>query len=163
MNTTDFFQQLDTRISKYDLLCHPFYKAWSEGKLTREDLREYAQDYYHHVEAFPSLHGVFVLRLHVTVADLNGVELIGANAAVEELLKASFAVKEPLVSPLDDRHRKWPILVAYQQKCAVRTLRIDGDALLLAGLCCKIGSMLPVLSVLATEDDAFTAGTKHVA
>jgi pyrroloquinoline-quinone synthase len=63
MNTTEFFQQLDTRISKYDLLCHPFYKAWSAGRLTREDLREYAQDYYHHVEAFPSYLAAFGLRL----------------------------------------------------------------------------------------------------
>ena len=63
MNTTEFFQQLDTRISKYDLLCHPFYKAWSAGRLTREDLREYAQDYYHHVAAFPSYLAAFGMRL----------------------------------------------------------------------------------------------------
>jgi len=63
MNTTQFFQQLDTRISKYDLLCHPFYKAWSAGRLTRDDLREYAQDYYHHVEAFPSYLAAFGMRL----------------------------------------------------------------------------------------------------
>lgn len=63
MNTTEFFQQLDTRISKYDLLCHPFYKAWSAGRLTREDLREYAQDYYHHVEAFPSYLAALGMRL----------------------------------------------------------------------------------------------------
>ena len=63
MNTTEFFQLLDSRISKYDLLCHPFYKAWSAGRLTREDLREYAQDYYHHVEAYPSYLAVLGLRL----------------------------------------------------------------------------------------------------
>ena len=63
MNTTEFFQHLDTRISKYDLLCHPFYKAWSAGRLTREDLREYAQDYYHHVKAFPSYLAAFGMRL----------------------------------------------------------------------------------------------------
>lgn len=63
MNTTEFFQQLDTRVSKYDLLCHPFYKAWSAGRLTREDLREYAQDYYHHVEAFPSYLAALGVRL----------------------------------------------------------------------------------------------------
>jgi pyrroloquinoline-quinone synthase len=63
MNTTEFFQQLDTRISKYDVLCHPFYKAWSAGRLTREDLREYAQDYYHHVEAFPSYLAALGMRL----------------------------------------------------------------------------------------------------
>ncbi|HLV88572.1 MAG TPA: iron-containing redox enzyme family protein [Candidatus Sulfotelmatobacter sp.] len=63
MNTAEFFQELETRIAKYDLLCHPFYKAWSEGKLTRDDLREYAQDYYHHVEEFPSYLAAFGLRL----------------------------------------------------------------------------------------------------
>ena len=63
MNTNEFFQQLDARVSKYDLLCHPFYKAWSAGRLTREDLREYAQDYYHHVEAFPSYLAALGMRL----------------------------------------------------------------------------------------------------
>jgi pyrroloquinoline-quinone synthase len=63
MNTAEFFQQLDARIGKYDLLCHPFYKAWSAGKLTRNDLREYAQDYYHHVEAFPSYLAALGMRL----------------------------------------------------------------------------------------------------
>ena len=53
MTTTEFFEQLDARIGKYDLLCHPFYKAWSAGELTREDLREYGQNYFHHVQAFP--------------------------------------------------------------------------------------------------------------
>jgi pyrroloquinoline-quinone synthase len=63
MNTAEFFEQLDARIGKYDLLCHPFYKAWSAGHLTRNDLREYAQDYYHHVEAFPSYLAALGLRL----------------------------------------------------------------------------------------------------
>jgi pyrroloquinoline-quinone synthase len=63
MNTAEFFEQLDARIAKYDLLCHPFYKAWSAGELTRNDLREYAQDYYHHVETFPSYLAAFGMRL----------------------------------------------------------------------------------------------------
>jgi len=63
MNTAEFFQQLDARIGKYDLLCHPFYKAWSAGLLTRNDLREYAKDYYHHVEAFPSYLAALGMRL----------------------------------------------------------------------------------------------------
>jgi pyrroloquinoline-quinone synthase len=63
MNTAEFFQQLDTRIANYDLLCHPFYQAWSAGRLTVNDLQEYAQDYYHHVEAFPSYLAAFGLRL----------------------------------------------------------------------------------------------------
>jgi pyrroloquinoline-quinone synthase len=63
MNAAEFFNRLEARIAKYDLLCHPFYKAWSAGQLTRDDLREYAQDYYHHVEAFPSYLAALGLRL----------------------------------------------------------------------------------------------------
>jgi pyrroloquinoline-quinone synthase len=63
MNTAEFFEQLDARIAKYDLLSHPFYKAWSAGKLTRRDLREYAQAYYPHVEAFPSYLAALGMRL----------------------------------------------------------------------------------------------------
>ncbi len=63
MNTTEFFQQLEQAIGRYDLLCHPFYKAWSAGDLSREDLREYARHYYHHVKAFPSYLAEFALRL----------------------------------------------------------------------------------------------------
>ncbi len=53
MTERNFWNEMERRIGKHDLLCHPFYKAWSEGKLTRDDLREYAGDYYHHVAAFP--------------------------------------------------------------------------------------------------------------
>ncbi|MGC2196161.1 MAG: iron-containing redox enzyme family protein [Terriglobales bacterium] len=64
MTSQQFFQELDARIAKYDLLCHPFYKAWSAGKLTREDLRQYALDYYQHVQAFPTYLAAFALRLN---------------------------------------------------------------------------------------------------
>ncbi len=64
MNSQQFSQELDARIAKYDLLCHPFYKAWSAGELTRDDLREYALDYYQHVQAFPTYLAAFALRLN---------------------------------------------------------------------------------------------------
>jgi pyrroloquinoline-quinone synthase len=63
MNTMQFFEQLEASIAKYDLLCHPFYKAWTAGELTRDDLREYARNYYHHVEAFPSYLAELAVRL----------------------------------------------------------------------------------------------------
>jgi len=66
MKVTQFLAELDSRINKYDLLCHPFYKAWSAGELTREDLREYARDYFHHVEAFPEYLGAFGSRIDDT-------------------------------------------------------------------------------------------------
>jgi pyrroloquinoline-quinone synthase len=63
MNSTQFFEQLEESIARYDLLCHPFYRAWAAGELRREDLREYARHYYHHVQAFPSYLAEFALRL----------------------------------------------------------------------------------------------------
>jgi pyrroloquinoline-quinone synthase len=63
MTTDNCFQELDARIAQFDLLCHPFYKAWSAGELSRDDLREYAQDYYHHVKAFPAYLAAFSIRL----------------------------------------------------------------------------------------------------
>lgn len=68
MTTQEFFTELDARIAKYDLLCHPFYKAWTAGELTREDLRNYGRNYFHHVSAFPKCLQDFAARLpHGTV------------------------------------------------------------------------------------------------
>jgi pyrroloquinoline-quinone synthase len=62
MTTREFVSELDARIAKYDLLCHPFYKAWAAGELSREDLREYGREYFHHVDAFPSYLAEFAER-----------------------------------------------------------------------------------------------------
>ncbi len=89
MTTKEFFEQLDACIAKYDLLCHPFYKAWAAGELTRDDLREYAQDYYHHVEAFPTYLAELGIRLEdgelrkAVLANMCDEKGVG-NAAGEE-------------------------------------------------------------------------------
>lgn len=54
MNRAAFWRELHELTSEYDLLRHPFYEAWREGALTRNDLREYAAEYYHHVASFPA-------------------------------------------------------------------------------------------------------------
>jgi pyrroloquinoline-quinone synthase len=98
MKTAEFFDQLEARIQKYDLLCHPFYKAWSAGELTRDDLREYAQDYYHHVEAFPSYLAAFGMRLEecelrravlANLCDEKGVDDRRGGDAVQHLVPHS--------------------------------------------------------------------------
>jgi pyrroloquinoline-quinone synthase len=63
MDCQRFFEELHRRIGEHDLLCHPFYKAWSVGELTRDDLREYSAAYYHHVAAFPTYLSAFHCRL----------------------------------------------------------------------------------------------------
>jgi pyrroloquinoline-quinone synthase len=65
MNSQEFFSALDARIAKYDLLCHPFYKAWAAGELTREELRAYAAEYYPQVASFPG----HLLRLAARTPD----------------------------------------------------------------------------------------------
>lgn len=96
MTTNEFFEQLDARIAKYDLLCHPFYKAWADGQLTREDLREYARDYYHHVEAFPT----YLAELGIRLEDGELRRAILANMADEKGLEDLFGQPAPAHSEL---------------------------------------------------------------
>ena len=59
----EFWAELHRRTQPFDLLCHPFYIAWTAGELTREDLREYAAEYYHQVQAFPQYLLALAVRL----------------------------------------------------------------------------------------------------
>ncbi|CAN5528350.1 TenA family transcriptional regulator [soil metagenome] len=52
MNTV--LDAIDQQIAAKHLLTHPFYLAWTRGELSKEALRDYAQQYYHHVAAFPT-------------------------------------------------------------------------------------------------------------
>ncbi len=63
MEINAFVSLLEARIHQYDLLSHPFYKAWSAGELTVDELRTYAEDYYPHVEAFPGYLAQLGVRL----------------------------------------------------------------------------------------------------
>jgi len=53
MTREEFLETLDCLVAQKHLLKHAFYKLWSEGRLTREILREYAVSYYPQVAAFP--------------------------------------------------------------------------------------------------------------
>ncbi|MBN8549276.1 MAG: CADD family putative folate metabolism protein [Deltaproteobacteria bacterium] len=48
-----FKSELLQAVSDWRLLKHPFYQAWEHGEVSRETLKTYARQYYHHVEAFP--------------------------------------------------------------------------------------------------------------
>ena len=49
-----FSKELNKKLNRYHLLTHPFYQVfWNEGKLTREIIKDYAEQYYQHVKAFP--------------------------------------------------------------------------------------------------------------
>lgn len=78
-----FFSALEGRLANYDLLKHPYYQAWSKGELTREDLREYASEYWHHVSAFPA----YLSALHSQLPDGKLRRLVLENLADEEGLE----------------------------------------------------------------------------
>ena len=47
-----FASELGKKLDKYHLLKHPFYQIyWNEGKLNREIIKDYAEQYYQHVKA----------------------------------------------------------------------------------------------------------------
>ena len=78
-----FFSALEARLESYDLLKHPYYQAWSKGELTREDLREYASEYWHHVSAFPA----YLSSLHSQLPDGKLRRVVLENLADEEGLE----------------------------------------------------------------------------
>ncbi len=65
MENSQIIVRMDETVAGHDLLQHPFYQAWTAGKLRTEDLRRYAQEYYHHVAAFPT----YLSTLHSRLAD----------------------------------------------------------------------------------------------
>ncbi len=49
----ELLDQLHGHISARSLLSHPFYQDWKDGKLSLDDLRLYAGQYYHFEDNFP--------------------------------------------------------------------------------------------------------------
>ena len=73
--------ELDARVAPFDLLTHPFYRDWSAGRLSREQLRAYAVEYFHHVAAFPT----FLSALHSRLEDGGLRRAVLRNLAEEEV------------------------------------------------------------------------------
>src|SRR6266403_5524740 len=53
MTTLTTSSLIDRIVAERAMLSHPFYQAWTEGRLPLDTLRAYARQYFHHVEAFP--------------------------------------------------------------------------------------------------------------
>jgi pyrroloquinoline-quinone synthase len=80
MEISAFWDQVNQEIAKYDLLKHPFYQAWSAGELTTEDLKFYAQQYFHQVSEFPA----YLTTLHSRLPEGAMRRAVLANAYEEE-------------------------------------------------------------------------------
>jgi pyrroloquinoline-quinone synthase len=76
--------RIDAAVARHAMLAHPFYQAWSAGRLTQHMLRAYAAQYFHHVEAFPRA----VSATHANCPDREGRRLLAENLAEEEGVEA---------------------------------------------------------------------------
>ncbi len=71
---------LETRIQERHLLRHPFYQAWSAGRLSLSALQEYSKQYYRQVEAFPT----YVSAVHANCPLLSIRQQLLENLMEEE-------------------------------------------------------------------------------
>jgi len=72
--------KIDDDIAEKHLLKHPFYLAWARGELSKEGLRDYARQYYHHVAAFPT----YLSAVHANCDDQATRKQILSNLIDEE-------------------------------------------------------------------------------
>ena len=75
-----FSKKLNKKLDQYHLLNHPFYKSWNEGKLTREIIKDYAEQYYQHVKAFPR----YISATHSLCEDIEKRKILLENLNDEE-------------------------------------------------------------------------------
>ena len=75
-----FSKELNKKLDQYHLLNHPFYKSWNEGKLTREIIKDYAEQYYQHVKAFPR----YISATHSLCEDIEKRKILLENLQDEE-------------------------------------------------------------------------------
>ena len=74
-------ERLQQVIAEYHLLKHPFYRAWSEGRLNKDILRDYAGQYFAQVNAFPR----FVSSVHSRCPEIEARKVLTENLADEEI------------------------------------------------------------------------------
>ena len=76
-----FSKELNKKLDRYHLLTHPFYQVfWNEGKLTREIIKDYAEQYYQHVKAFPR----YISATHSICEDIEKRKILLENLQDEE-------------------------------------------------------------------------------
>src|SRR5688500_3063626 len=68
-------------VAERHLLKHPFYQAWTEGRLSRDILRRYAGQYFAQVSAFPR----FVSSVHSRCPEIDARKVLVENLVDEEI------------------------------------------------------------------------------
>ncbi len=80
MENSSFIEKIDSEIKKHHLLNHSFYKAWNEGALEKETIKEYAAQYFQHVSLFPR----YLSAIHSNCDDINVRQLLLENLIDED-------------------------------------------------------------------------------
>ncbi|HLW70157.1 MAG TPA: CADD family putative folate metabolism protein [Candidatus Binataceae bacterium] len=80
INNNGIIAELDRIVAGRHLLQHPFYREWTAGTLELDALREYARQYYRHVEAFPR----YLSAIHSRCDDLGTRQALLENLIEEE-------------------------------------------------------------------------------
>jgi len=84
MNRLATSTTIDSVIADRSMLKHPFYRAWTDGTLPLDTLRDYSRQYFHHVEAFPRA----VSAVHSACPNRDGRRMLAENLAEEEGIEA---------------------------------------------------------------------------
>lgn len=75
-------EDLQAIVAQKHLLTHPFYVAWTEGKLSREQLKHYAIQYFQNVLAFPT----YVSGVHFNTPAM-GTSIAARQTLLENLIE----------------------------------------------------------------------------
>ena len=76
-------QQIGSIIAARSLLKHPFYVAWTQGRLSQDQLRQYAEQYFHHVLAEPT----YLSAVHFNTPHFHTETNSGDISVRQEVLK----------------------------------------------------------------------------
>ena len=75
-----YLNTLNEKLDKFHLLDHPFYVAWNKGELNQTILRDYAEQYYQHIKAFPR----YISATHSICENIDNRKILLDNLSDEE-------------------------------------------------------------------------------
>jgi pyrroloquinoline-quinone synthase len=87
LSKEEFTSGLNKILEERSILKHPFYQKWNQGKLTQDELRQYAKQYYHFVKHFP----MFVSSVHSNCPDPETRRMLIENIADEDGYKTGLS------------------------------------------------------------------------
>ena len=83
LSNNSFKQKIDAIIGAKHLLKHPSYIAWTEGKLTKNQLKHYAEQYFYNVLAEPT----YLSAVHFNTPHMHSETNSGDVSVRQEVLK----------------------------------------------------------------------------